>query len=108
MNERDELAEVIALSNGWTAEHLRVRAYVADQYRKMADAVLAAGYRKPAVVATVDELKSLPDKSVVLDSLGCVARCDTGVWYCPGSEWFVHPEAIALPAIVLYRGEAGE
>ena len=67
-NERDELAAVV---NGadWTSRS-----------QTIADAVLAAGYRKPRQVTTIEELETLPRKSVILD-------VDGDVWERAGGRW---------------------
>lgn len=56
-NERDELAEIVY--DAWRHEEPRDTAEIA------ADAILAAGYRKPRQVTTVEELDALPIRSIV-------------------------------------------
>jgi hypothetical protein len=72
---------------------------------KAADAVLAAGYRKPATVATPEELDALPVGSVVLHSRGVVwqKRGLRGRWYVAGSTGS-NANVPYLPATVLHRG----
>ena len=69
--ERDELAEEIAgyrLGEGYYAVDIGSSDALA-----IADDILAAGYRKPRTVSTVEELDALPQETVVLD-------CDGDAW----------------------------
>lgn len=61
-SQRDELAEIIERGEHYydTGSHYELSATDA------ADAVLAAGYRKPRTIATVEELDALPEGSVVM------------------------------------------
>ena len=75
-----------------------------------ADAILAAGYRKPRQVTTVEELDALPNGTVVMDCHGEVARKLTYGWRVLVSEsgfdaWLSDPlEETYLPAMVLHIG----
>ena len=80
---------------------------------KAADAILAAGYRRPRVVTTVAELDALPIESVV--------RCrrtatyekfpdEDGLsfWMMIGHQGMFASRVIALPATVLHEPEADQ
>ena len=74
------------------------------------DAILAAGYRKPRIITTAEELDDLPETSVVLDPMGTVAlQVGRGLWTMGGDE-YTSEELIAdwlvLPATVLHEPEA--
>lgn len=91
--ERDELADLIFEQD--MCQHK-------GDARDVADALLAAGYRKPQQVTTVEELDALPVHSVVLDSMdGPVVRVG-GWWHSPYRRFA--PYDIALPATVLHVG----
>ena len=60
--ERDELAKVIVAAYGEDAE----AECPCEQDLDVAEAILAAGYRKPRQVTTVEELKALEDPETVL------------------------------------------
>jgi hypothetical protein len=98
-NERDELIYVIIAANG-------------EQDEELADAILAAGYRKPRTITAVEELDALGLRSTIIDA-------DGEVWVNDGDsldQWgsVTHPESyggpkwigpadVALPATVLYE-----
>jgi hypothetical protein len=80
---------------------------------KTADAILAAGYRKPRTITTTDDLAALPVYSVVLDA-DAIAYQHYGSWdpnnetriqWSAEGRWF-DTEQIALPATVLHEPEA--
>jgi hypothetical protein len=80
VSTRDDLAAVIGTSVH-AGNHIRFditgdRAWFDDSLpRDLADAILAAGWRPPArTVGTVEELRSLPLESVVIESDGTVWR----------------------------------
>ena len=92
---RDELAEIIDRD---------VHYYGIGTFDVVAaaDAILAAGYRKPRTITTVEELDALPERSVVRDATTDVLERLGGRWYCgdfPGL-------APTLPATVLWEPEA--
>lgn len=75
-----------------------------------AEAILAAGYRKPRTVDTDDDLESLPLLAVIRDADGNVhERLEWN--YGPALQWVSdgaegrHPK---LPATVLYQPEETE
>ena len=106
MSERDELADILEAIDG-------------SDYMDLADAILAAGYRKPRTITTAKELDALPVGSVVRTS-GDEDQFDPRVatkaafWHNE-SEWFVaddsewclsSDELDDLPATVLYEPTA--
>lgn len=70
----------------------------------IADAILAAGYRKPRTITTVEELDALPDDSVVLDEMdGPLIK--VGSWFhSPTDE--MDSRSVIFPATVLYEPPA--
>ena len=69
-----------------------------------AEAILAAGYRKPRVVTTVEELYELPIGSAIVDATDLVYVRDSG-----GRKPCKVAQAgefafVSLPAMVLYEG----
>lgn len=97
MSERDELIALL-----WDNDHM-------PKY-DTADAILAAGYRKPRTITTAEELDALPDGTVVMDGQGEVARKLVYGWRVLVSEagfdaWLSDPlEETYLPATVLHEG----
>ncbi|AYN57324.1 hypothetical protein PBI_BRIDGETTE_58 [Arthrobacter phage Bridgette] len=91
MSTRDELTTLIL---GKTAP-------------RAADAILAAGYRKPYTITTLAELEALPDESVIRDFSGDVAEKRAGVW-CSYETAPMSDTRMAkyLPGIVLHEPEA--
>ena len=83
-------------------------------YDGRADAILAAGYRKPRTITTVEELDALPDGTIILSEVG--GCWEAGEWRGHGMNWWkepgrreiAHSEDLALPATVLYTPEAAE
>lgn len=116
MNARDELADLIAsvTIDTTSGDILRVHpdgetpVFEGDQ--RTADALLAAGYRKPQHVTTIEELDALPIGSVILDPAGLSLhkneftgwRASNGAKNIPAGLL----ELEALPATVLYEPEA--
>lgn len=85
---------------------------------KTADAILAAGYRKPRTITTVEELDALPVGSVVLHSGRAFQHYpaypapfdEYQKWKC-GDGGFVRSTkdgSSILPATVLYEPEAAK
>jgi hypothetical protein len=130
-NERDELANVI-VQHPWLRGHtvewpkgycptcrkpIEAGHNSPAHAEHIADAILAIGYRKPAVVTTAEELDALPVGSVVLTAHGKVARlagCDDKA--C-GDKFLIYANlgdniaalnalvvAAILPATVLHVG----
>jgi len=68
--------------------------------RETADHLIAAGYRKPRTITTVEELDALPEASVITDKSG-------GVWWKVGDGWWPHtswPGWDGRPDAVLKHG----
>lgn len=94
MSERDELATVLES----ISENDDYDWCLAD-----ADALLAAGYRKPRIITTAEELGALPYGSVVLDADRATAtKLDAYFWEVAGFASHFRVEAIDLPATVLH------
>jgi hypothetical protein len=122
MNARDELKKVI-----YTSRRNNTQVDLRDDRRLQgsqlawagyaADAVLAAGYRKPRIITTAEELDALPVGSVVRmsgTSEDARVAVKDGTWKSE-SEWFVadgdewcldSTELDDLPATVLHEPEA--
>lgn len=97
--ERDELAEVVceALEKGPGIYDTSWREDCA-----MADIILAAGYRKPRTVTTVEELAALPNAAVIRDRARDVAEKRGGLWcQYETSDMTDKQMAKFLPATVL-------
>jgi hypothetical protein len=58
MNDRDELADIIAPELPDVDIHGEVS-------RGIADVILAAGYRKPRIITTVEEAAALPEGTII-------------------------------------------
>ena len=72
-----------------------------------ANALAAAGYRKPRTVSTHEDLDALPFEAVIRDAEGHVLErwgdAEHVLWSTPGCKWFVPATEIALPVTVLYE-----
>ena len=104
MNEREELAEVV-----WDLA-LRHLGVATSSSKHMADELLAAGYRKPRQVTTVEELDALPYNSIVMFDEGwrtsvAERQAESMRWCVPGCLEYIRPEAL-LPATVIHEGGA--
>jgi len=80
---------------------------------RAADAIIAAGYRKPRTITTVEELDALPVDSVVGDWTARVYQKDAEEeapefpwWMMPGDQRRYPAKRITLPATVLHEPEA--
>lgn len=111
--ERDKLAEIIMSPesfDGGPASCGPNDVYAA----RTADAVLAAGYRKPQQVTTPQEVDALPEGTVIRDASGTVRErfndpaTDAALWFRSGIKGYVLSGQFAsgalLPATVLHRG----
>ncbi|WJJ10800.1 hypothetical protein P9990_19805 [Prescottella equi] len=97
MTTRDELANLI----DEVAEHAHREGRICSPH-EAADAILAAGYSRPRVVETIDELLALPDKVIVESSAGTIAaRFDDHCGVLFGDERPFPWIRLALPATVL-------
>ena len=101
MSARDELQKVIF---GYFGPTLAINAYRTpeQQDRGLADAIIAAGYRKPRTITTAEELDALPVGSVVKDEDGHAHLKYPRGWVRTGQEPYSTPEGI-LPAIVIHE-----
>lgn len=99
--QRDELADEIAghpIGSGHYSTTVGV-----DEAREIADAILAAGYRKPRTITTAEAVASLPAGTVVRDAHSSLhERGENGWWISDGDEFYT----LSLPAIVLWEPEA--
>lgn len=116
MSARDELKDLV--------RHALLASAPSDKYGldaetealleaiPVADAILAAGYRKPRTITTVEELDALPVGSVVIHDEGwgfivAERHVSDRLWYVTGCREYIRPEAL-IPATVLFEpdGEA--
>jgi len=112
MSERDELAAIIMSPESFDSGP--VSCGPNDIYAaRIADAILAAGWRKPRTVTSVEELDALPGESIVRDASGIVYEKDYIVnnptvnwWIETGQSEHFTAKSISLPATVLHEGEA--
>ena len=105
--ERDELENIIAERYHAT----RPTPTVLDS--AIAGAILAAGYRKPQQVTTVEELDALPGGVVIRSAAGVVYvkeyemfEPETWWWVTAGAVGEFPTSRIARPATVLHVGGA--
>ena len=109
--EREQLADAIADAiAGTLGEVAGIFDTSIDEDLKMADAILAAGYRKPRTVTTVEELDALPVGSVVLDDSGLSLHRNEFTGWCASngakniSNEMFEQEMEAFPMTVLHEG----
>ena len=74
---------------------------------KTSDAIIAAGYRKPRIITTTEELATLGFEVVIRDADGHVLERwgdgdDAMVWVTVGVNHFVPAGEITLPATAIY------
>jgi hypothetical protein len=109
MNDRDELASIIAST---FRIHPNGVAYV--DHKGGSDAILAAGYRRPRTITTVEELDALRFQAVVLDAYGTPYVCERhrtdgtrNEWKPSGMDHLEDSETILYhgPAVVIHEGE---
>lgn len=103
--ERDELTAVIESGYGNDETDCPY-----DHAGEIADAILAAGYRKPRTITTVEELDALPAWSVVRSEQATIWEkfdgSPTGDFWAETMTLGQHPsDHIALPATVLHTPE---
>lgn len=107
MSTRDELAATISGTRHMRALHLEVPADIIKHVSDgITDAILAAGYRKPRVITTDEELDTLPEGTSILDQAEKLTLEETSMECL---EWVDrHGNAcwVELPATVLHEGEA--
>jgi len=90
-NERDELAGVINRAD-WTA-----------RAQTIADAILAAGFRKPRTIATAEERSELLPGTVGMDADGNAWKRGTGSWVSTGGDTPALYDDMDLTLIVLHE-----
>lgn len=108
MSTRDELANLIDDAAEWATSQGRI-----CSPHEVADAILAAGYSRPRVVETIEELEVLPEGAVVLTEQGGIYEAElSGIpptsartWWATGWQYPASPSDLALPATVLYLPE---
>ncbi|WML63638.1 hypothetical protein [Rhodococcus sp. AH-ZY2] len=107
MTDREELTNIIRAPRIHTNTS-------GDKQRAIADAILAAGYRKPRTVTTIEELDKLPDGAVIRGAHGQISVIHRGqvdgrpyieVHYAGTEEIDFDYQYISLPAMVLYAPE---
>lgn len=57
----------------------------------------------PSTVTSVEELKKLPDRTVVLDAHGESSQTIDGQWFHAVNSHDPHPASVALPATILHE-----
>jgi len=108
MNERDERAERDKLATVIeTAYDLNPGM---ASFELLAHAILAAGYRKPRTITTMEELDALPDGVLILTEQGgyweSIKRMDGKNWWKEPGATFVSPSSdLTLPVTVLHEPE---
>ena len=72
------------------------------------DAIKSAGWVKPTVLTTAEQLDSLPAGSVILSNGGedSAQKDDDGYWYLWGGDIGLESSEINLPADLLHEGQA--
>lgn len=103
MSARDELALILVnaqrarydLPPRTTTEHCSESCWAE------ADAILAAGYRKPRIITTVDEARQLRVDAVLFSD--CTAYQNYGDDAWAGAGRFYDVSQISLPAVVLHE-----
>lgn len=107
--QRDELATLIVCEAYRRRGFAELTTPPAQQDRELADAILAAGYRKPRTITTVEELDALPDGAVIVDAdknaYTALKRADGTNWW-NAALTYADGTAIALPATVLHEPKA--
>jgi hypothetical protein len=106
MNARDELAKLIESGYGDDTTDCPY-----DHAPTIADAILAAGYRKPRTITTAEELDALPSGASILwggkvYGAARVHQKGRAYWFRPGrvGHTVVTP-SVVYPATVLYEPE---
>jgi len=102
--ERDELAAAIVgyrIGEGYYAVDVGY-----SDARAIADDLLAAGYKKPRTVTTVEELDALPSDAVIRSVYGGVFVKDGGWWAETGTRDKSLSADLDRPATVLHEGSA--
>ena len=116
MSERDELRVRLlslggSISAGWRGLDVAGQ-FDQEKAEAVVDAtmevILAAGYRKPRIITTAEELDALPVGSVILDQVGLSLHRNAFTGWCSSNGAKEIPMDMlmqeALPATVLYEG----
>lgn len=100
---RDELAQAINKALG---DVTGIYDTSENEDRRLADAILRAGYRKPRTITTVEELSRLPHGAIIRDSGEYPLELFDNGYGTQG--WFRGGDEIIpmLPAVVLWGPEA--
>lgn len=104
MSTRDELRDLVYDAIEWAAlEDVNLADHITDTVR-------AAGYSRPRVVETVEELKALPEGSVVTwDDYGnqtvAVIGEEDYIEHTANDYWNSRLDRIGLPATVIHLPE---
>ena len=113
--QRDELAKLLFVTDNsaaadveaeWRAAGGQQLAYI----YAMADALIAAGYRKNRTISAAEELEALPVQSVIRGKFTAEKWADEEgeLWYVAGKGMRWDTEQLvqrgALPATVLFEG----
>ncbi|MGB3413619.1 MAG: hypothetical protein WBA28_02775 [Microbacteriaceae bacterium] len=116
MSEREELICILDTEGAQSGDCGHEPGSIADcpnECREIlegyADAILAAGYRKPRMVTTVEQVEALPSGAVVRgDDSAVTVKKTSGAWFLVGVDHHFNSgfddEELALPAKVLYEG----
>lgn len=107
MTARDDLAADIRGGMWACCDACRDNEGPTEESYAIADHLLAAGWSRPRVVTTEDDLDALPDGSIVVDAVGTVWCRRDGLWceagYAEGLEtWEVVDDTAGLPARILW------
>lgn len=98
MTARAELADLV-----WSVEMPSLGVLTLRDTEAIADAILAAGYRKPRVVTTARELEAVPRGVVLRSKAGTIAaRFDAVNGVVFGDDRPFPWGIVDLPAVVLY------
>lgn len=109
--ERDELIGILhqtATADRVRNTHLSHVPVVEAKVHETADAIMAAGYRKPRQVTTAFALEGMPKGTLILAANGEVWRKYTHKWdnLDETGDLIYPPHHISLPATVLHVGGA--
>lgn len=72
--------------------------------QKAEDAILAAGYRRPRQVTTVEELDALPEGTTIVDQAERLTLEETSIQYLEWVDRHGNACHVELPATVLHVG----
>jgi hypothetical protein len=111
VSARDDIAALLFTTDNskavapWSEwEHSKNEPRLTEYVYAMADALLAAGYSKPRTITTTQDLESLNQGAVVLDSDEWVLRKTRLSWQAVASSGLYSHDAVGLPATVLHEG----